>query len=46
VLSGAEYGGEMGAYYHLFDPVRTTLLQRRIDEYLPLGVEARVFPVT
>jgi hypothetical protein len=46
VLEGAEYGGEMGVYYHLFDPVRLDVLERRLEEYLPLGVEARVFLVT
>jgi len=43
VLEGGEYGGEMGAYYHLFDPVREAVLERRLREYLPVGVGARIF---
>jgi hypothetical protein len=46
ILEGGEYSGEMGVYYHLFDPVRTTILQKRLNEYLPIGVEAQVFFVT
>jgi hypothetical protein len=46
ILTDAEYGGEMGVYYHLFDPVRLHTLERRLEEYLPLGVPARVFLVT
>ena len=45
VLTGAEHGGEMGVYHHLFDPIRAALLQRRLEEYLPLGVTAQVFGV-
>lgn len=46
VLEGGEYGGEMGVYYHLFDPVRKALLQKRLEEYLPIGIEAEVLFVT
>jgi hypothetical protein len=46
ILTGAEYGDEMGVYYRLFDPLRLNILERRLKEYLPLGVTARVFFVT
>jgi hypothetical protein len=45
ILEGGEYGGEMGVYYHLFDPVRKAILARRLEEYLPIGVDAQIFLV-
>lgn len=45
LLTGAEFGGEMGVYFHLFDPLRLKMLDQRLDEFLPLGVEGQVFLV-
>ncbi len=45
ILQGGEFGGEMGVYYHLFDPLRIAILRRRLDEYLPVDAQAEIFPV-
>ena len=44
ILEGGEYGGEMGVYYHLFDPLRKKILERCLKVYLPVDVEkAEIF---
>ncbi len=45
VMEGAEYGVEMGVYNHLFDPVRQAILQERLADYVPVGVEPKIFYV-
>jgi hypothetical protein len=36
----------MGAFHDLFQPQRLTNLNVRLQEYLRVGLEAGVFPVT
>jgi hypothetical protein len=40
LLSAASDGGEVGAYNHARRAVRVAALQRRIDEFVPLGLRA------
>jgi hypothetical protein len=47
VLEGGEFGAQMGVYYHLFNAVRRANLEKRLQEYLPLGTaDAQVVYVT
>lgn len=43
IATGADDGGEMGAYHRLFAPQRMANLKLRLDEYLPVGTEAGSF---
>ena len=42
IATGADDDGEMGAYHKLFAPQRLANLQLRLDEYLPVGLQAGV----
>jgi hypothetical protein len=46
IRTGAEDGSEMGAFNHLKQPQRETNLRIRLDEYLPVGLEAGILYVT
>lgn len=46
VRTGAEDGGEMGVFCHLKDPLREAELRRRLDEFLPFGLQAGLVYVT
>lgn len=46
IRTGAEDGAEMGAFGFLKQPQREANLQRRLDEYLPFGLEAALRFVT
>jgi hypothetical protein len=46
ILTGAEDGSELGAFTLLHQPQRQENLRTALDEYLPLGLEAGVVPVT
>jgi hypothetical protein len=46
IQTGAEDGSELGAFMFLHQPQRVTNLGVALDEYLPLGLEAGVVPVT
>jgi hypothetical protein len=46
IRTGAENGAEMGAFMFLAQPQRRANLRAALDEYLRLGLEAGVFPVT
>jgi hypothetical protein len=46
IRTGAENGAEMGAFMFLAQPQRRANLRAVLDEYLRLGLEAGVFPVT
>jgi hypothetical protein len=46
VVKGAEDGSEMGAYCHVKHAQREANLRIRVDEYLPVGLEAGVIHVT
>ena len=46
IREGAEDGSEMGAFNHLKQPQRETNLRVRLDEYLPIGLEAGIIYVT
>ena len=43
---GAEDGAEMGAFSHVKHTQRTDNLRRRVEEYLPFGLQAGVIYVT
>ena len=43
LLTGADDGGQPGAFHHLFQPQRETNLRVRLDEYLRAGLEAGIF---
>jgi hypothetical protein len=40
---GAENEMEMGAFYHLYQPLREYNLRTRLDEYLRFGLEAGIY---
>jgi hypothetical protein len=40
ITGGAEDGAEMGVFSQLKNPQREANLRRRLDEYLPVGLEA------
>lgn len=42
IANGADDEGEMGAYHKLFAPQRLANLRLRLDEYLPVGLEAGI----
>ncbi|RJL09746.1 hypothetical protein [Paracoccus siganidrum] len=42
IATGADDEGEMGAYHKLFAPQRLANLRLRMDEYLPVGLEAGI----
>lgn len=42
IATGADDDGEMGAYHKLFAPQRLANLLLRLDEYLPVGLQAGV----
>ena len=46
IRQGADDEAAMGALHDLFEPQRLTNLRVRLDEYLRVGLEAGVFPVT
>lgn len=46
ITTGAEDGGEMGAYQHLLAAQRVANLRVRLDEYLRFGLEAGIFFVS
>jgi hypothetical protein len=46
IRTGAEDGGEMGAFYFLKQPQREGNLLASLDEYLRVGLEAGIFYVT
>jgi hypothetical protein len=46
VRAGAEDGSEMGAFCVLKQPQREANLRLRLDEYLPIGLEAGIIYVT
>src|SRR5439155_18530239 len=46
IRTGAEDGSEMGAFCVLKQPQRESNLRIRLDEYLPVGLEAGVIYVT
>jgi hypothetical protein len=46
IRGGAEDGSEMGAFCVLKQPQRESNLRLRLDEYLPVGLEAGLIYVT
>ena len=44
IKNGAEDGTEMGAYHHLYLTYRDEALLKKLQDYLPFGVEAAVIP--
>ena len=46
IRTGAEDGAEMGAFGHVKQPQRESNLRRRLDEYLPFGLEPGIVYVT
>jgi hypothetical protein len=46
IRRGADDESEMGAFHDLYQPQRLTNLNVRLQEYLRVGLEAGVFPVT
>lgn len=46
ILQGADDGSEMGAFSSLRQPQREAGLRQRLDEYLPVGLEAGVLFAT
>ena len=46
IRQGAEDGAEMGAFCHLKQPQREANLRRRLDEYLPFGLQPAFIYVT
>lgn len=46
IRTGAEDGSEMGAFCLLKQPQRESNLRLRLDEYLPIGLEAGIIYVT
>jgi hypothetical protein len=46
IRRGADDESEMGAFHDLYQPQRLTNLNVRLAEYLRVGLEAGVFPVT
>ncbi len=43
ITHGAENELEMGAYYHLYQPLREFNLRTRVNEYLRFGLEAGIY---
>jgi len=46
IKTGAEDGGEMGAFCHLQQPHRESNLNTALQEYLPFGLEIALDPIT
>lgn len=46
IRTGAEDGGQIGAFHRLHEPQRESNLRTSLDEYLRFGLEAGVFFVT
>jgi hypothetical protein len=46
IAAGAEDGAAMGVTCHLKEPQRLANLRRRLEEYLPLGLEPGIVFVT
>jgi len=46
IKTGAEDGGEMGAFCHLQQPHRESNLNTALQEYLPFGLEIELDPIT
>jgi hypothetical protein len=46
IATGAEDGSEMGIWCHLKQPQREANLRLRLDEYLPVGLDAGLIRVT
>jgi hypothetical protein len=44
ISNGAEDGGEMGAYHHLFLVARHDAVIKKLDDFLPTGMKAVVIP--
>lgn len=44
ISAGAEDGGEMGAYHHLFLAARQRAVIKKLDNFLPAGMKAVVIP--
>ena len=44
--NGAEDGSEMGVFCHVKQPQRESNLRIRLDEYLPVGLDAGIVYVT
>jgi hypothetical protein len=40
IAAGAADGAEMGGFHMTYQPQREANLQMRLDEYLPIGLEA------
>ncbi|RFM26944.1 hypothetical protein [Deminuibacter soli] len=43
IKTGASDGAEMGAFHNLYQPQREANLRKRLNEYLPFGLEAGIF---
>jgi len=46
IRHGADDASEMGAYHDVFAPHRHANLQARLDEYIPVGMQAGIYYVT
>lgn len=46
IRRGADSGSEMGAYHHLYHPQRHDALLFRLNEFLPIGLDAGLIYVT
>ncbi|MEZ8140832.1 hypothetical protein [Enterovibrio sp. FF113] len=46
ILRGADSGSEMGVYHHLYQPQRHDALLFRLNEFLPIGLDAGLIYVT
>ncbi|WP_232312682.1 hypothetical protein [Enterovibrio coralii] len=46
LLRGADSGSEMGVYHHLYHPQRHDALLFRLNEFLPIGLDAGLIYVT
>jgi len=44
LCTGAEDGGEMGAYHHLKHCLQAAALLTKLEEYVPVGLEAALIP--
>lgn len=46
ISAGAEDGAEMGAFHDLYQPQRAAALQRRLEQFTPLSLQASLLYVT
>ena len=46
IRTGAEDGGEMGAFHDRYEPQREALLRRRLEEFIPATMTAEVVDAT